>query len=208
MTTGLIAFCSQFFARANPHVDRCSNPLPWDPLSSPQIVVAARGRGCQPFGQRRTRGLPLLVRDGDGRAMDGHGAGVDRSGWVAPQFPARCARGHNLMRGLDGDRDPRAMMLSVPLQLPQYVRITAHSLAYPPARSRTSARAWAVTGSRSTAALGTDPWSHSVRRPWHEFEASSIVHDGQHGIALFRSDVHEFSRSLNADLYINIPYSL
>ena len=27
-------FYSQFFTRSNPHVGRCSNPLPWDPLSS------------------------------------------------------------------------------------------------------------------------------------------------------------------------------
>ena len=32
----LIAFYSQFFTCSNPHVDRCSNPLPWDPLSSPR----------------------------------------------------------------------------------------------------------------------------------------------------------------------------
>ena len=31
-------FCPQFFTCSNPHVNRCSNPLPWDPLGSPQIV--------------------------------------------------------------------------------------------------------------------------------------------------------------------------
>ena len=34
-TTGLIAFCSPLCTCSNPHVDRCSNPLPWDPLTSP-----------------------------------------------------------------------------------------------------------------------------------------------------------------------------
>ena len=34
-TTGLIVFYPRFFARSIPHVDRCSNPLPWDPLRSP-----------------------------------------------------------------------------------------------------------------------------------------------------------------------------
>ena len=29
----LTVFCSQFVSCSNPHVDRCSNPLPWDPLS-------------------------------------------------------------------------------------------------------------------------------------------------------------------------------
>ena len=28
--------CSQLFTSSNPHVDRCSSPLPWDPLRSPQ----------------------------------------------------------------------------------------------------------------------------------------------------------------------------
>ena len=28
-------FCFNLFTCSNPHVDRCSNPLPWDPLSSP-----------------------------------------------------------------------------------------------------------------------------------------------------------------------------
>ena len=36
VTTGLIVFYSQLLTCSNPHVDRCSNPLPWDPLSSPQ----------------------------------------------------------------------------------------------------------------------------------------------------------------------------
>ena len=35
VTTGLTVLCSQLFACSNPRVDRCSNPLPWDPLSSP-----------------------------------------------------------------------------------------------------------------------------------------------------------------------------
>ena len=32
-------FYSQFFTCSNPHVDRCSNPLPWDPLRSPYMCV-------------------------------------------------------------------------------------------------------------------------------------------------------------------------
>ena len=37
VTTGLIAFefYSQFFTCSSPHVDRCSNPRPWDPLGTP-----------------------------------------------------------------------------------------------------------------------------------------------------------------------------
>ena len=35
VTTGLNVFYSQVFACPNPYVDRCSNPLPWDPLGSP-----------------------------------------------------------------------------------------------------------------------------------------------------------------------------
>ena len=31
-------FCSQLFTCSSPHVDRCSNPLPWDPLSSLQTT--------------------------------------------------------------------------------------------------------------------------------------------------------------------------
>ena len=30
-----IVFYFRFFTRSNPHVDRCSNPPSWDPLSSP-----------------------------------------------------------------------------------------------------------------------------------------------------------------------------
>ena len=33
--TGLIVFYSQFSTCSNPRVDRCSNPFPWDPHSSP-----------------------------------------------------------------------------------------------------------------------------------------------------------------------------
>ena len=36
-------FHSQFFTCSNPHVDRCSNPLPWDPLSSPQSAGVCAG---------------------------------------------------------------------------------------------------------------------------------------------------------------------
>ena len=36
VTAGVIVCCSQFVSSSNHHVDRCSNPLPWDPLSSPQ----------------------------------------------------------------------------------------------------------------------------------------------------------------------------
>ena len=35
VTTGLIAFLSRLFVCSNPRVERCSNPLPWDPLGSP-----------------------------------------------------------------------------------------------------------------------------------------------------------------------------
>ena len=35
VTTGLIAFYSQLFTCSTARVDRWSNPLPWDPLSSP-----------------------------------------------------------------------------------------------------------------------------------------------------------------------------
>ena len=35
VAAGLIAFCSRFFTCPSPRVDRCSNPLPWDPLSPP-----------------------------------------------------------------------------------------------------------------------------------------------------------------------------
>ena len=38
-TTGLILFCFQLFTGSNPHVDRRSNPLPWDPLRSPQTLI-------------------------------------------------------------------------------------------------------------------------------------------------------------------------
>ena len=34
-------FYSRLCTCSNPHVDRCSNPLPWDPLSSPQIHARA-----------------------------------------------------------------------------------------------------------------------------------------------------------------------
>ena len=34
-----------------PHVDRCSNPLPWDPLSSPYIVNVPT-RWCMTFSRR------------------------------------------------------------------------------------------------------------------------------------------------------------
>ena len=39
-TAGLIVFYSRFFTCSNPHADRCSTPLPWDPLGSPWISVA------------------------------------------------------------------------------------------------------------------------------------------------------------------------
>ena len=35
VTTGMMVFYYRFFACSNPHVNRCSKPLPWDPLSSP-----------------------------------------------------------------------------------------------------------------------------------------------------------------------------
>ena len=35
VTTGLIAIYSQFLTCSDPHIDRCSDPLPLDPLSSP-----------------------------------------------------------------------------------------------------------------------------------------------------------------------------
>ena len=35
VTTGLIVFYSQLFTCSNLHVDRCSDSLPWDALSSP-----------------------------------------------------------------------------------------------------------------------------------------------------------------------------
>ena len=47
VTTGLIVVYSQFFTCSNPHVDRCSNPLPWDPLSSPWSVGFDRARRAQ-----------------------------------------------------------------------------------------------------------------------------------------------------------------
>ena len=40
LRAGLLVFYSQLFACSNPHVDRCSNPLPWDPLSSPQTHIS------------------------------------------------------------------------------------------------------------------------------------------------------------------------
>ena len=36
---------SQFFICSNPHVDRCSNPLPWDSLSSPSKEVGPLNGG-------------------------------------------------------------------------------------------------------------------------------------------------------------------
>ena len=41
MTAGLIVFYPQVFTCFNPHDDRCADPLPWDPLSSPYRGVAA-----------------------------------------------------------------------------------------------------------------------------------------------------------------------
>ena len=37
-------FYSQVFTCSDPHADRCSNPLPWDPLSSPSRVVHCLSR--------------------------------------------------------------------------------------------------------------------------------------------------------------------
>ena len=39
VTAGLTAFYSQLFTSSNPHADRCSKPLPWDPLSSPYTLA-------------------------------------------------------------------------------------------------------------------------------------------------------------------------
>ena len=40
-----MVFYSQFFTGSNPHVDRCSDSLQWDPFSSPQILAhRLRGR--------------------------------------------------------------------------------------------------------------------------------------------------------------------
>ena len=36
--TGLIGLYSQFFACSSPRVDRCSNPLSWDPLISTYVI--------------------------------------------------------------------------------------------------------------------------------------------------------------------------
>ena len=45
---------TQFFTCSNPHVDRCSNPLPWDPLSSPPTHRSGlRGRSRQRPRRRR-----------------------------------------------------------------------------------------------------------------------------------------------------------
>ena len=39
VAAGLIVFRPQFFTCSNPHVDRCSNPLPWDPLIIIIIII-------------------------------------------------------------------------------------------------------------------------------------------------------------------------
>ena len=58
-------FYSQFFTCSNPHVDRCSNPRPWDSLNSPQSDVlraaalkpALRSCGRRTAHRMGTRGL-------------------------------------------------------------------------------------------------------------------------------------------------------
>ena len=49
----MILFCSQFFTRSNPHVDRCSNPLPWDPL----VPLKTLQRAAPGFGSAPPRGV-------------------------------------------------------------------------------------------------------------------------------------------------------
>ena len=45
MTPGLLAFDSRSFTCLSPHVDRCSKPLPWDPLGSLEKDESAREEG-------------------------------------------------------------------------------------------------------------------------------------------------------------------
>ena len=47
ITTGLIVFYSQLFTCSNPHAHRCSNRLPWDPLSSPSMSGEAKWGRCK-----------------------------------------------------------------------------------------------------------------------------------------------------------------
>ena len=41
-TTGLIVFDLPSLTRSDTHVDRCSDPLPWDPLSSPYTCLTCK----------------------------------------------------------------------------------------------------------------------------------------------------------------------
>ena len=63
VTPGLIAFCSQFFTCSSPHVDRCSNPLPGDPLKveSTNIHVIANSCLTQVLHQYTCEYLSLYI---------------------------------------------------------------------------------------------------------------------------------------------------
>ena len=61
VTTGRIVFYFQFLPCSNPYVDRCSNPLPCDPLSSPQTRTCYPNLAniCNPQAQECVGKRPL-----------------------------------------------------------------------------------------------------------------------------------------------------
>ena len=80
---------SRFFACSNPHVDRCSNPLPWDPLNSPERTAPGRGRRLRPASGPR----PSPADSGGGVPADGQKLPAGGRARVAMRAPLRGVRG-------------------------------------------------------------------------------------------------------------------
>ena len=102
VTTGLIVFYSRLLTCSNPHVDRCSDPLPWDPLVPLKSLRSSRlfRALSEVWGRRGARRTACSCGASSASLRPAFSSDASTEILPAGSFPGLCFREVPLFRGI------------------------------------------------------------------------------------------------------------